>query len=107
MTIHKPHKLVCGVTLVLGGTRSGKSEFSENLINESELKPVYLATARGDDAEMRERIEVHRDRRDNSPGPDWLTVEEPLALGDALKNCAFAGRAVLVDCLTLWISNLM
>ncbi|MCP4072260.1 MAG: bifunctional adenosylcobinamide kinase/adenosylcobinamide-phosphate guanylyltransferase [Hyphomicrobiales bacterium] len=107
MTIHKSHKLTSGITLVLGGVRSGKSEFSENLIGDSELKPVYLATARGDDAEMRERIELHRERRDNSAGLDWLTVEEPLALGDALKNCAFAGRAVLVDCLTLWITNLM
>lgn len=107
MTIHKPHKLVTGATLVLGGARSGKSEFSENLIKNSGLKPVYLATARGDDQEMRERIEIHRERRDSSPGPDWLTVEEPLALSDALNNYAFAGRAVMVDCLTLWITNLM
>ncbi len=107
MTIHKPHKLTSGITLVLGGARSGKSEFSENLILDSELKAVYLATARGDDVEMSERIEIHRSRRENSPGSDWLTVEEPLALDDALRNCAFAGRAVLVDCLTLWITNLM
>ncbi|MCP4183390.1 MAG: bifunctional adenosylcobinamide kinase/adenosylcobinamide-phosphate guanylyltransferase [Hyphomicrobiales bacterium] len=99
--------VVSGITLVLGGARSGKSEFSENLIINSGLNPVYLATARAGDQEMRERIDIHQQRRNNSAGPDWLTVEEPLALGDALKNCAFRGRAVLVDCLTLWITNLM
>lgn len=107
MTQHLPHKVVSGITLVLGGARSGKSEFSEKLIINSGLNPVYLATARGGDPEMRQRIELHQKRRNNSVRADWLTIEEPLALGDALKNCAFEGRAVLVDCLTLWITNLM
>jgi adenosylcobinamide kinase/adenosylcobinamide-phosphate guanylyltransferase len=107
MTLHEPHTIVSGVTLVLGGARSGKSEFSENLVINSGLNPVYLATARGGDQEMRERIDIHQKRRNNPVGPDWLTVEEPMALEDALKNCAFEGRAVLVDCLTLWITNLM
>ena len=107
MMQHVPHTVVSGTTLVLGGARSGKSEFSENLIINSGLDPVYLATARGEDQEMRERIDVHQKRRNDSSRSDWLTVEEPLALGDALKDCAFEGRAVLVDCLTLWITNLM
>ncbi len=107
MKLHQPHKLISGVTFVLGGARSGKSEFCENMLIDSGLKPVYLATARGDDEEMVERIEIHRRRRIMSEANVWQTVEEPLALADALKNCAFEGRAVLVDCLTLWVSNLM
>ena len=101
------HKLGNGVSLVLGGARSGKSDFAESLVKRSGLSPVYLATARGGDDEMRERIERHIERRNLSVGSDWETVEEPLAVADALRNCAFKGRAVLVDCLTLWISNLM
>ncbi len=105
------HKLGNGVSLVLGGARSGKSDFAESLVMRSGLTPVYLATARGGDDEMRERIERHIERRNLSVGCasgfDWETVEEPLAVADALRNCAFKGRAVLVDCLTLWISNLM
>lgn len=90
-------------TLVLGGARSGKSAFAERMIIESNLAPVYLATATAGDEEMQERIARHRTRR----GPDWTTVEEPLALIDALTQVSQAGRAVLVDCLTLWLSNLM
>lgn len=107
MSVLEPHKLVSGVTFVLGGARSGKSEFCENMLINSGLKPVYLATARGDDEEMSERIEIHRQRRIHAQANVWQTVEEPLALADALRNCAFEGRAVLVDCLTLWITNLM
>jgi len=107
MAQHLPHKVVSGTTLVLGGARSGKSEFAEKLIINSGLKPVYLATARGEDQEMRERIELHQQRRNNAVRSGWLTIEEPLALDNALTNCAFEGRAVLVDCLTLWITNLM
>ena len=103
----KSHRPVVGTTLVFGGTRSGKSEFAERLVYASGLKPVYLATARSDDDEMSERIEIHRQRRRNISGIAWRTVEEPLALGDALRNCAFDGHCVMIDCLTLWISNLM
>ncbi|MCF6321543.1 MAG: bifunctional adenosylcobinamide kinase/adenosylcobinamide-phosphate guanylyltransferase [Rhizobiaceae bacterium] len=95
------------VSLLLGGARSGKSAFGENLVKISGLKPVYLATARGLDGEMVERIELHRARREASTGAKWETVEEPLALADALQNCAYSGHMVLVDCLTLWVSNLM
>ena len=90
-------------TLVLGGARSGKSAFAEKMIGDSGLTPIYLATATGDDDEMRNRIVHHRMQR----GDGWITVEEPLALVDALTREATHGRAVLVDCLTLWLSNLM
>jgi len=90
-------------TLVLGGARSGKSSFAEQLVEASGLERVYLATATAEDDEMRSRIAHHRERRGNG----WITVEEPLALVDALTREATRGRAVLVDCLTLWLSNLM
>jgi adenosylcobinamide kinase / adenosylcobinamide-phosphate guanylyltransferase len=90
-------------TLVLGGARSGKSAFAEQLIGASGLAKIYLATATAGDDEMRSRIAHHRKRR----GDGWVTVEEPIALLDALTREATHGRAVLVDCLTLWLSNLM
>jgi adenosylcobinamide kinase/adenosylcobinamide-phosphate guanylyltransferase len=90
-------------TLVLGGARSGKSSFAEQLVEASGLERVYLATATAEDDEMRSRIAHHRERRGNG----WMTVEEPLALVDALTREATRDRAVLVDCLTLWLSNLM
>ena len=90
-------------TLVLGGARSGKSALAERLIAESAATHVYLATATAGDGEMRERIAHHRARR----GGGWRTIEEPLALVDALGREDRAGNAILVDCLTLWLSNLM
>lgn len=90
-------------TLVLGGARSGKSAFAEQLIGESELTKIYVATATAGDDEMKDRIAQHRVRR----GEGWTTVEEPLALVDTLTREATRNRAVLVDCLTLWLSNLM
>ena len=90
-------------TLVLGGARPGKSVFAEKLIEASGLARIYLATATAGDAEMAARIAHHRRRR----GKDWTTIEEPLALVEALTREAIHGRAVLVDCLTLWLSNLM
>jgi len=90
-------------TLVLGGARSGKSAFAEKLIGDSDLARIYLATAAAGDDEMKARIAHHRIQR----GEGWTTIEEPLALVDALTREATHGRAVLVDCLTLWLSNLM
>src|SRR6201996_7233797 len=90
-------------TLVLGGARSGKSAFAEKLIADSGLAKIYLATATAGDDEMKARVAQHRAQR----GEGWTTVEEPLALVDALTREATRGRAVLVDCLTLWLSNLM
>jgi adenosylcobinamide kinase/adenosylcobinamide-phosphate guanylyltransferase len=90
-------------TLVLGGARSGKSVFAERLIADSGLSRIYLATATAGDDEMTTKIAHHKKQR----GDGWTTVEEPLALVDALTREATRGRAVLVDCLTLWLSNLM
>jgi len=96
------------VTLVLGGARSGKSRHAESLI-ESALAAglyegaTYLATAEALDAEMAARIEAHRRRR----GAAWRTVEAPLELVAALTRHAHPARPVLVDCLTLWLSNIM
>ncbi|PLX39349.1 MAG: bifunctional adenosylcobinamide kinase/adenosylcobinamide-phosphate guanylyltransferase [Hyphomicrobiales bacterium] len=88
--------------LVVGGARSGKSRFAERLVADSGRERVYLATATPGDGEMADRIARHRARRDDN----WLTVEEPLELVSALAREAVAGRAVLVDCVTLWLSNL-
>jgi adenosylcobinamide kinase / adenosylcobinamide-phosphate guanylyltransferase len=90
------------VTLVLGGARSGKSRFSEAMAERS-ARPVYLATGRAWDGEMAARIEEHRLRR----GVRWTTVEEPLDLAGALPGLTAPDAVVLVDCLTLWVTNLM
>ena len=90
-------------TLVLGGARSGKSAYAESLARADGGERVYLATATAGDREMAERIAHHRNRR----GPDWITMEEPIALADAVMRESRPGRTILVDCLTLWLSNLM
>jgi adenosylcobinamide kinase/adenosylcobinamide-phosphate guanylyltransferase len=90
-------------TLILGGVRSGKSRLAEQMATDSGLPVTYIATATAEDAEMRQRIERHRaDRPDH-----WTLVEEPLALGAALKQHAAEGRCLIVDCLTLWLTNLL
>ncbi|MEN3145809.1 bifunctional adenosylcobinamide kinase/adenosylcobinamide-phosphate guanylyltransferase [Neorhizobium sp. IRAMC:178] len=91
------------VTLVLGGARSGKSGFSERLAKESGLERHYIATGRAYDDEMRERIARHRADR----GDGWTTHEVPLDLVERLSDIDAPGRVVLVDCLTLWLTNLM
>lgn len=91
-----------GVTLVLGGARSGKSRYAEALIGERG-PGLYLATAEAGDDEMAERIRLHRARR----GAGWETVEEPLGLPQAISRNARPQRPMLVDCLTLWLGNLM
>ena len=90
-------------TLVFGGARSGKSAYAERLATLSGREVVYIATARAGDGEMATRIAHHRRQRPS----EWATVEEPLALGDAVRRCRAPGRLVLIDCLTLWLSNLM
>ncbi len=95
-------KSLPGLTFVLGGARSGKSAFAEALVGAT-ANPVYIATAEALDGEMSEKIRLHRERR----GARWRTVEEPLELGAALQRHAAPGGAVLVDCLTLWLSNVM
>lgn len=88
---------------VLGGQRSGKSRHAETLVEESGLHPLYLATATAGDGEMAKRIAAHKARR----GGAWKTIEEPLDLPGALAAHSTAGTATLVDCLTLWLSNVM
>lgn len=90
-------------TLVLGGARSGKSAFAERLAQASGKDVIYLATAQARDGEMATRIAHHRAQRPAG----WPTVEEPIQLGAALLGQAAPGRLLLVDCLTLWLSNLM
>jgi adenosylcobinamide kinase/adenosylcobinamide-phosphate guanylyltransferase len=96
---------VAKLTFVIGGARSGKSRYGESVI--ATLPPpwqpswAYVATAEALDAEMAERIEAHRARR----GPQWRTVEAPRDLAAALTECETT--PVLVDCLTLWLSNHM
>ena len=90
-------------TLVLGGQRSGKSRHAEALALATGKAPVYLATATAGDDEMAARIAQHRDRRHAS----WRAVEEPLDLAGALAREAKPDTVVLVECLTLWLTNLM
>lgn len=92
-----------GPVLVLGGARSGKSSFSERLVEASGLSMHYVATGRAWDDEMRERIDHHKERR----GEGWTTHEEPLDLVSLLTRIDDEKRVVLVDCLTLWVTNLM
>ncbi|WP_028103059.1 bifunctional adenosylcobinamide kinase/adenosylcobinamide-phosphate guanylyltransferase [Pseudoduganella violaceinigra] len=89
--------------LVFGGARSGKSAYAEQLAAASGKEVVYIATAAAGDAEMAERIAHHRAQRP----AHWRTVEEPMALAAVLAAWRAPQRLVLVDCLTLWLSNLM
>jgi adenosylcobinamide kinase/adenosylcobinamide-phosphate guanylyltransferase len=90
-------------TLVLGGARSGKSGYAERLAIESGKEVVYIATATASDTEMAARIRHHRAGRPT----EWITVEEPLALGNQLLRWSSPERLILVDCLTLWLGNLL
>lgn len=91
------------VTLVLGGARSGKSSFAEGITVTHPRGCVYVATAEIGDAEMAERVRKHRARRE----AHWRTREAPLEVGTAIVAETEQGAAALVDCLTLWLSNLM
>ncbi len=89
--------------LILGGARSGKSRLAERLATDSQLHVVYIATSQPVDGELDQRVALHRERR-----PDhWGLVEEPLALADVLRAQARSDRCLLVDCLTLWLTNLL
>lgn len=87
--------------LILGGARSGKSRLAEERAQTSGLGLVYVATGQAGDDEMASRIEHHRQRR----GDEWELVEEPYALAQMLKTQATEKTCILVDCLTLWLSN--
>jgi adenosylcobinamide kinase / adenosylcobinamide-phosphate guanylyltransferase len=91
------------VTLVLGGARSGKSRYAERLVEAAAAHGTYCATAEACDAEMAARIAAHRARRDSF----WRTVEAPLALAETIAAEAVPDRPLLVDCLTLWLSNVL
>jgi len=91
------------LTLVMGGARSGKSRYAEAMVEAAAAEALYIATAEPGDDEMRERIARHRARR----GSCWATREEPLALVPALRAETRRTRPVLVDCLTLWLSNVL
>jgi adenosylcobinamide kinase/adenosylcobinamide-phosphate guanylyltransferase len=91
------------IELILGGVRSGKSRLAERLAAQSRREVVYLATATAGDDEMRERIASHRTHRD----PSWRVVEEPIALASALRAHTARDNCVIVDCLTLWLTNLL
>ena len=89
--------------LILGGVRSGKSRLAERLAMESGLPVTYIATATAQDEAMRARIATHRLHR-----PDhWRLIEEPFRLASVLNEHATTGRYILVDCLTLWLTNLL
>lgn len=91
-------------TLILGGARSGKSRFAQQLAeNSGKPELVYIATAAAYDTEMADRIARHRADRDQR----WTTIEEQLALPDIIAHEAAPHRVLLIDCLTLWLSNLM
>lgn len=91
------------VTLVLGGARSGKSAFAEGLVERAADSRLYVATGQAWDEEMRDRIASHQHRR----GKGWQTVEAPVELVQVLEAHVQAERPILVDCLTLWVTNLM
>jgi adenosylcobinamide kinase/adenosylcobinamide-phosphate guanylyltransferase len=89
--------------LIIGGARSGKSRLAEKLATDSTLPVIYIATSQPLDGEMSERVAQHRRRR-----PDhWGLIEEPVELARVLRENAAPGRCLLVDCLTLWLTNLL
>ncbi|GAC1470147.1 MAG: bifunctional adenosylcobinamide kinase/adenosylcobinamide-phosphate guanylyltransferase [Desulfuromonadaceae bacterium] len=88
---------------ITGGARSGKSAFAEKRSLEFGAPLCYLATAQTLDSEMDERVRRHRERR----GGEWSTIEEPIHLSQAVVRCDGQCRAILVDCVTLWLSNLL
>lgn len=99
----QPKPALPRLLLVLGGARSGKSRHAEQAIEAAAGGGLYLATAGIGDAEMAARIAEHRARR----GPAWTTIEEPLEIAARIAAEARPDRPILVDCLTLWLSNLM
>lgn len=92
-----------GAHLILGGARSGKSRYAQSIAEAFDGALVFIATGEAHDAEMTARIDRHRADR----GERWRTVEAPLALAEAIRASAAPDHLLLVDCLTLWTSNLM
>jgi len=92
-----------GLILITGGCRSGKSQFALDFANRHFHKKLYLATCEALDEEMVKRIEHHKKRR----GPDWQTVEEPIKIAEAIRQHENDMEVILLDCVTLWLSNLL
>lgn len=90
------------LTLVLGGAASGKSAWAENLLLQSGLRPVYVATGQAFDAETRDKIKVHKARR----GAEWALLEAPLDVASVWPDVV-DGQGILLDCATMWLSNRM
>ena len=90
-------------TMIFGGARCGKSAHAEMLAAATGKDVIYIATARSGDEEMAARVALHRQRR----LPGWLTVEAPIALGAAIRAHGTADNLLLIDCLTVWLSNLL
>lgn len=90
-------------TLILGGMKSGKSKFAEQIASTSNKQVTYIATAQAWDNEMRARIAAHKTQRPET----WQTIEESLYIAQALKNADNANSIILIDCLTLWITQLL
>jgi len=91
------------IIFVTGGARSGKSDFAQDMAEKIEGKRLFLATAQAFDEEMEERIRKHQESR----GARWDTLEEPIDLGEAIKSVFGEYKTILVDCLTVWMSNLL
>ncbi len=91
------------VMLITGGARAGKSRYAERLMKARPARHAVIATGTAGDSEMAERIARHKAERD----PSWEVIEQPISIRSAIRNAARPDRIVLVDCLTLWISNLM
>lgn len=90
--------------LVVGGCRSGKSLFSEKWVSEGFSRKTFVATTVvGDDEEMTRRVELHQ----NSRSSNWQTIEEPIEIADVLRKSSSATDVFLVDCLTMWLTNLL
>jgi adenosylcobinamide kinase/adenosylcobinamide-phosphate guanylyltransferase len=103
MDDRSPRPVLPRLTLVIGGARSGKSRHAEGLVTGAPPPWIYVATAQAFDEEMAARIEQHRDRR----GDGWVTVEAASDLAGTILAHGNTGRPVLIDCLTLWLSNVM
>jgi len=90
-------------TLVLGGARSGKSHYAEQTVDQLQRQVIYIATAEAGDQEMQQRINLHQAQRP----ANWQLVEEPINLSEAILKSDNNTNVILVDCLTLWLSNVL
>ena len=91
------------LVFILGGARSGKSDFAQSFAKRRPGRVLFVATAEAGDDDMARRIEAHRTNRPSN----WETLEEPVALESAIRAVSEAYETVLIDCLTLWVSNLL